>query len=182
MADVPKLAELEFIPYIDTEGQLPDSLQGKVGVYAIFDRDHSLQYIGYSRDVFLSLKQHLVRQVDRCYGLKVYCVEKPSRSLLETVRTDWIAEWMQEKGATPPGNDADLAAWTEPISVSHQMTAEEQEKYNHPGNSEVDRGKVLKTVARRIEANILKTLHDRGIQVELRFNPKLKEEGLLDLK
>lgn len=178
MADAPKLAELELIPYVSAEGQLPDDLQGKVGVYAIFDRDHVLQYIGYSRDVFLSLKQHLVRQVDRCHWIKVYCVEKPSRSLLETVRNDW----MQENGATPPGNGADLAAWTEPIAVSHQMTAEEQDKYNHPGNSEVDRGKVLKAVARRIEATILQTLHDRGIQVELRFNPKLKEEGLLDLK
>jgi hypothetical protein len=41
---------------------------------------------------------------------------------------------------------------------------------------------VLKQVARRAEAEILDVLKARGVQVEIRFNPKLKEAGLLDLK
>ncbi|NJL52965.1 MAG: GIY-YIG nuclease family protein, partial [Hydrococcus sp. SU_1_0] len=35
---------------------------------------------------------------------------------------------------------------------------------------------------RRVEAQILKQLSDRGVAMEIRFNPKLKEKGLLDLK
>jgi hypothetical protein len=37
-------------------------------------------------------------------------------------------------------------------------------------------------VARRVEAEILVMLESRGIKTEIRFNPKLKEQGLLDLK
>jgi hypothetical protein len=45
------LSTLEYIPYIDENGQLPEQFQGKIGVYAIFDTDKNLQFIGYSRDV-----------------------------------------------------------------------------------------------------------------------------------
>jgi hypothetical protein len=41
---------------------------------------------------------------------------------------------------------------------------------------------LLKQVARRIEETILTKLQARGVTAEIRFNPKLKEQGLLDLK
>ena len=56
------LENLEFIDYIDHSGELPIQLEGKIGVYAIFNQEKILQFIGYSRDVYLSCKQHLVRQ------------------------------------------------------------------------------------------------------------------------
>jgi hypothetical protein len=37
-------------------------------------------------------------------------------------------------------------------------------------------------VARRVEEEILAVLRERGINTQVRFNPKLKEGGLLDLK
>jgi hypothetical protein len=40
----------------------------------------------------------------------------------------------------------------------------------------------LKKVARALETEIQTNLKNRGITMDLRFNPKLKEEGLLDLK
>jgi len=49
--NIPALANLEYIPYIDENGQLPEYLQGKIGVYAIFDQQQTLQFVGYSRDV-----------------------------------------------------------------------------------------------------------------------------------
>ena len=49
--DIQSLASLEFIPYIDSEGKLPDFVQGKIGVYAIFDSEKVLQFVGYSRDI-----------------------------------------------------------------------------------------------------------------------------------
>lgn len=175
--DIPTLASLESLPYIDEEGQLPESLQGKVGVYAIFDQSSQLQYIGYSRDVYLSLKQHLVRQPHRCDALKVQTIERPSRAILEDIRAAWIAE----NGAVPPGNEAEEARWSQPIEVRGSMTSEEQAAYA----AAIDEGaqaKILKQVARRVESEILETLKTRGVQVEIRFNPKLKETGLLDLK
>jgi hypothetical protein len=74
MADptnTPTLATLEYITFLDEDGQLPTNLTGKIGVYAIFNRDKILKFIGYSRDIYLSLKQHLVRQPHECYWVKV---------------------------------------------------------------------------------------------------------------
>ena len=60
------------------------------------------------------------------------------------------------------------------------MTADEQAEYARL--EEVNQIKYLKKIARRVEAEILATLKARGVQMDLRFNPKLKESGLLDLK
>lgn len=172
------LESLEYLPYINETGQLPEELQGKIGVYAIFDNNKTLQFVGYSRDIYLSLKQHLVRQPEQCYWLKFQTIERPSRSVLESIESAWI----QENGSVPPGNGDEKQKWTQPINVKTLMTSEEQVSYQNPVNDELAQIKIIKNVARRVEAEILKVLEARGLQTELRFNPKLKEEGLLDLK
>ncbi|PZV18052.1 MAG: Nuclease subunit of the excinuclease complex [Leptolyngbya sp.] len=175
--DVLPLSTLEFVSYLGDSGLVSDQFQGKVGVYAIFDADQILQYIGYSRDIYLSLKQHLVRQPQSCYWLKVQTIDRPSRTVLEGIRDSWITE----NNALPVGNGADASAWNQPIDVKETMTAEEQASFANAIN-EAAQVKVLKQVARRVEAEVLETLRTRGVQEEIRFNPKLKEEGLLDLK
>lgn len=176
--NIPALANLEYIPYIDENGQLPEYLQGKIGVYAIFDQQQTLQFVGYSRDVYLSLKQHIVRQPQQCYWVKVQTIERPSRAVLENIEKAWI----EENGCVPVGNGNEKGKWTQPIDAKAVMTAEEQANYENPVNDEIAKIKILKNVARRVEAEILKVLEVRGLQMQIRFNPKLKEEGLLDLK
>lgn len=174
--DASTLASLELIPYVNDRGFLPDQFQGKVGVYAIFAQDKTLQYIGYSRDVYLSLRQHLVRQPERCYWVKVQTIDRPSRTALEEIRV----AWMSESGmiATVAGSDQ---AWTQPIDVKAVLTEAEQSHYDG-SIDEFSQAKVLKQAARRLEAEILQRLKERGVEEDLRFNPKLKESGLLDLK
>lgn len=174
--NIPSLASLDYILYIDQNGQLTDQFEGKVGVYAIFDQEQTLRYIGYSRDVYLSLKQHLVRQPQHCYWLKVWTIERPSRSVLEEIRNAWIAE----NGSLPSGNSTDEAAWNQPVNAKPAMTDEEQAKY--AAGDELAQIKLLKQAARRVEEQLLAALEARGVQMQIRFNPKLKESGLLDLK
>lgn len=176
--EIPSLANLEYIPYVDENGDLPNNLQGKIGVYAIFDRDKALQLINYSRDIYLSLKQHLVRQHENCYWVKAQTSDRPNRTILENIRDAWI----EENGAIPPGNGTDAAKWIDPIDAKLQMTPEEQAKITSPMIDEVVQAKLIKNVARRVEEEILAQLKARGVQAEIRFNPKLKESGLLDLK
>lgn len=171
----PTLAELPFAPYLSADGCLPTELQRQIGIYAIFDRDQSLQYVGYSRDVYQSLKQHLVRQPESCWWYKVQTVDRPSRTLLENLRQAWINE-SKEFSLTPQ----EEAAWANAIDAKQTMTAAEHAEYAALG--EVEQIKYLKNIARRLEAQILETLQARGVTMDLRFNPKLKEEGLLDLK
>ena len=173
---IANLAELDYIPYLDEDGNLPEELQGKIGVYAIFTLDKTLQFINYSRDIYLSLKQHLVRKPKSCYWLKVQTIDRPNRTQLENIREAWI----QENGEVPIGNATDEAAWTQPIDGKLTMTDQEKESYEKgDGLTQV---KLLKQVARRVESQILEALKSRGVQTEIRFNPKLKENGLLDLK
>ncbi|NER78402.1 MAG: GIY-YIG nuclease family protein [Leptolyngbya sp. SIO1D8] len=172
---LPTLAELPFYPYLNAEGGLPMELQRQIGIYAIFDHEQFLQYVGYSRDVFQSLRQHLVRQPNGCWWYKVQTIERPSRSVLENLRQAWMAE-SDGFSLTPEAE----AAWVNAIDAKKTMTAEEQAEYAALG--EVAQVKYLKKIARRLEAEIVKTLEARGVNMELRFNPKLKEEGLLDLK
>ncbi len=174
---LPTLASLAYIPYLDA-GHLPENLSGKIGVYGIFDRDRILQFIGYSRDIFLSLKQHLVRQPDQCYWIKVQIIDRPHRTLLENIRDAWIGE----NGTTPIGNDREEAQWTQPINVKLLMTPAEQASYDQAKGEELQQSKILKNVARRVEAEIITTLTARGVTEGIVFNPKLKASGLLDLK
>ena len=170
------LSDLDYVSYLDETGNLPEDLQGKIGIYAIFAQDKTLQLVNYSRDIYLSLKQHLVRQPKSCYWLKVQTINKPNRTELENIRNAWI----EENGAIPPGNGSDEALWNQPIDAKRTMTDEEQVSYEK--SDALMQTKLLKQVARRVEAQILEELKSRGVQTEIRFNPKLKENGLLDLK
>ena len=175
--DIPTLTSLDFLAYLDDEGTVSVECQGKVGIYAIFDCDRALQFVGYSRDIYLSLKQHLVRQPQQCYWYKVKTIERPRRTVLEEIRDAWIAE----NGSIPTGNGPDEAKWTQPIDAKAAMTAEEQAQYEQAADP-VAQTKQLKQVARRVEAILAETLEARGVKEKMRFNPKLKENGLLDLK
>lgn len=173
MSDILSLSELEFFPYIDQSGQLLDQFQGKIGIYAVFDQAKTLKFVGFSRDVFLSLRQHLVRCPNDCYWVKVSLIDRPNRTILETTRAAWIEENGQPL--------SDEATWTQPIQVKELMTEEERSTYED-ALDELAQTKALKNIARRVESEIMAQLKARNVQTEIRFNPKLKEQGLLDLK
>ena len=174
--EIPSLSSLEYLAYLNENGSIREDITGKIGVYAIFDREKTLQYVGYSRDIYLSLRQHLVRQPQNCYWIKLRTIARPSRKILEAIATAWIAQ----NGATPAGNGEAEAAWTQAIDAKVTMTEEEKAQYQQ--NDELGQIKMLKKIARRVEADIKRQLSDRGLKMDIRFNPKLKEKGLLDLK
>jgi hypothetical protein len=174
--EIPSIASLEYFPYLDEIGCIPEKCQGKIGAYAIFNADKILQFVGYSRDIYLSLKQHLIRQPKKCYWVKIQTITQPSRTILEEIRQ----KWLEENGALPLGNSLEEAAWTEPIDVKLLMNESEKDTYQK--SSELEQIKLLKKICRQLEAQIQEELTTRGVTMEIRFNPKLKEQGLLDLK
>lgn len=174
--NTPSLSNLQFIAYLTENGTIPAELEQKIGIYAIFNQDKILQYVGYSRDLALSLKQHLVRQPSQCYWLKVQTISKPSRAILENIRSNWLTE----NGTIPLGNSNDEAKWCQPIDAKLLMTTEEKQEYQN--SEDIAKIKLLKKISRRVETEIIEKLQARNIQMEIRFNPKLKEQGLLDLK
>ena len=173
--EIPSLSSLEYIPYLDN-GAISEALQGKIGVYAIFNEERQLQFVGYSRDIYLSLKQHLIRQPQSCYWIKAQTIDRPSRKILEEIAESWIAE----NGSIPLGNGELAGTWTQAIDAKPTMT--EAEKAQYRASDELGQTKILKKTARRVESELKEILSDRGVTMEIRFNPKLKEKGLLDLK
>jgi hypothetical protein len=168
------LANQPYLPYLDAAGELPQQFQRQIGVYAIFDESHTLQFVDYSRDVLLSLKQHLVRQPAGCHWVKVHIIDRPNRTALEEIKTAWLAS-----GELPPGNGPEAPAWQEPIDCRFAMTSAEQAGFTEL--EEIAQSKLLKQISRRVEADIMAKLQERGLRSEIRFNPKAKERGLLDL-
>ena len=174
--EIPTLSSLEYSPYLAEDGQMSEEWQGKIGVYAVFNGDKILQFVGYSRDISLSLKQHLASQPQSCHWLKVQTITRPSRTILEEIKTAWIVE----NGSSPAGNDTDKDKWSASFDVKPYMTQEEQSAF--ADSDEFAKGKLLKKVARRVEVEIKEALVARGVTMDFRFNPKLKEKGLLSLK
>lgn len=173
--EIPTLASLEFLPYLEN-GTINEELQKKVGIYAIFNQNQELQFVGYSRDIYLSLKQHLVRQPQSCYWIKLHTIDRPSRTILEETKQAWITE----NGVTPRGNADAATIWNQPIDAKLSMTAEEKAQYER--SEELQQIKILKQIARRVQAEVEEQLKQRHVNMDIRFNPKLKEQGLLDLK
>lgn len=169
------LNDLELISYINEKGFINDDIQGKIGVYAIFNQDKILQYVGYSRNLLVSLKQHLIRQPEQCYWYKFYQIDRANRTVLEEIRRNWL----EENGELPKGNGEEESFWTQPIDAKLTMT--EDDKLEYQNSDELGKIKLLKKVARRLEEEIKTFLENRHVKMEIRFNPKLKEKGLLDL-
>lgn len=172
------LDDIASVPFIDEEGRLPNQFLQKIGAYAIYSEDHTLRHLGYSRNILLSLKQHLIRQPHACYWVKAFVVQKPSREILENILNGW------QEGTPAPiySSENQREHWIQSINVKERMTSEEQAALQDLHGDEISIIKHLKKSARRIEAEILSQLEQRGFKDELRFNPKLKESGLLDIK
>ena len=169
------LQDINYSSYLNKEGIINPDLEGKIGIYAIFDQDKKIQYVGYSRNLLKSLQQHLIRKVDQCYWYKVHIIDRPNRSLLEGIRNDWIQE-----NESLLSDKEEQKQWTEPINIQQKMTTIEKQEYEQA--DELSKIKILKKIARKEETEIKHKLELRGVTINMRFNPKLKEQGLLDLK
>jgi hypothetical protein len=127
-AEAPSL-EINSDNTIALETWCAETAEAKVaGVYAVLDRDRQTQYIGYSRNVTLSLKSHLAQHgADTCTFVKVQPFKFPKREEMEQLRDAWIAELPQ----TPSGNSDTSGTWAGTVkdAASQTMSPAEREAY-----------------------------------------------------
>jgi predicted GIY-YIG superfamily endonuclease len=114
---------------IALEAWCADTAETKVaGVYAVLNHDRQTQYIGYSRNVTLSLKSHLTQHgAQTCAFVKAQPFKFPKREEMEQLRDAWIAELPQ-----PPSGNADTSgAWAGTVkdAASQTMSPTEREAY-----------------------------------------------------
>jgi hypothetical protein len=98
------------------------------GVYAVLSHDLQTQYIGYSRNVTLSLRGHLTQLgAEICAFVRVQSFDFPKRDAMEALKNQWVAEL----SAMPSGNqdNSDLWATTVGSAAIAAMSAAERQAY-----------------------------------------------------
>ncbi|GAX35538.1 GIY-YIG nuclease family protein [Nodularia sp. NIES-3585] len=95
------------------------------GVYAVLDAKRQTQYIGYSRNVLLSLNGHVSQYGEqKCAFVRVQTFKFPKRQEMEDLRDAWIAE----VETTPPGNAAEGGVWANTVGEAAKAVMSEVER------------------------------------------------------
>ncbi len=97
------------------------------GVYAVLDTEGCTQYIGYSRNVLLSLKDHKRQNGEqKCAFVRVQTFKFPKRQDMEDLRSAWIASLVR----VPPGNASLGEMWARSVGeVTGVMSEAERKAY-----------------------------------------------------
>ncbi|MEH2420634.1 MAG: GIY-YIG nuclease family protein [Nostoc sp.] len=111
---------------IDLEAWSAAAQNAKIaGVYAVLDAERCMQYIGYSRNVLLSLNGHVTQNgQQKCAFVRVQAFKFPKRQEMEDLRDAWIAELE----STPPGNATDREMWASTIGEAAKAVMSEAER------------------------------------------------------
>jgi hypothetical protein len=98
------------------------------GVYAVVDQNQQTQYVGYSRNVTLSLRSHLtVHGAKTCAEVRVQPFKFPKREEMEQLRDLWIAEL----STPPPGNIDGSTDWAGTVRDAAVQTMSEAERASY---------------------------------------------------
>lgn len=82
------------------------------GVYAVLDADRQTQYVGYSRNVLLSLNGHVAQNgSSACAFVRVQTFKYPKREEMEKLRDAWICAL----DSVPPGNALGSGTWASTV-------------------------------------------------------------------
>jgi len=144
------------------------------GVYSILDDDNQVRTVGISRDVYTTLARSLVRQPSRAYHYRLKRFSRPSRKLLEDTRAAWAADSVDPDADWSP-IDITAAEFYPNLSESAREKIE---------NAEIPamKSKALKAACREIQKIIEAQVLARGLKDKLKFAPKLKDKGILDVE
>ncbi|GMI71429.1 GLUTAREDOXIN 2, glutaredoxin 16, CAX-interacting protein 2 [Hibiscus trionum] len=108
---IKNLSEVEPIPVPVTPKEFAAKFPSDAGVYAVFDQNDELQFIGISRNIAGSLFTHKQSVPDLCCSVKVGVVNEPDRTALTQAWKSWMEEHIQATGKVPPGNETGNTTW-----------------------------------------------------------------------
>ncbi|XP_010528940.1 PREDICTED: bifunctional monothiol glutaredoxin-S16, chloroplastic [Tarenaya hassleriana] len=103
---VKTLSETEPVGAVEAE-----AIPATSGVYAVYDKDSELQFVGISRNIAASVSAHLKSVPELCGSVKVGIVEEPDKAALTQAWKSWIEEHIKVTGKVPPGNKSGNNTW-----------------------------------------------------------------------
>ncbi|PQQ12676.1 bifunctional monothiol glutaredoxin-S16 chloroplastic [Prunus yedoensis var. nudiflora] len=108
---VKSLSETELVPVPAEPDEIAGKLPADTGVYAVFDQNGELQFVGLSRNIAASVLTHRKSLPELCYSVKVGVVDEPDRAVLTQAWKSWMEEHIKATGKVPPGNESGNATW-----------------------------------------------------------------------
>lgn len=85
----------------------------ETGVYAVFDQDNNLQYVGLSQKMSSALKRHAQTiGRDRMYAAQVLSMPGASKAALQAVWQEWVQDHYNKTGEVPVGNMPGPGSWS----------------------------------------------------------------------
>ncbi|ERN05282.1 bifunctional monothiol glutaredoxin-S16, chloroplastic [Amborella trichopoda] len=106
-----KLSETQAFPVSGEEGEFLGKFPSDSGVYAVFDKDSHLQFIGISRSIAASVAAHKKALPELCFSVKFGVVDDPDRAALTNAWKSWMEERISSVGKVPPGNESGNTTW-----------------------------------------------------------------------
>ncbi|XP_043721185.1 bifunctional monothiol glutaredoxin-S16, chloroplastic [Telopea speciosissima] len=106
-----KLSETELFVIPDETVQLATQIPSDSGVYAVYDKNNDLQFIGISRSIGASILFHRKSVPDLFQSVKVGVVDEPERTALTQAWKSWMEEHIGATGKVPPGNESGNTTW-----------------------------------------------------------------------
>jgi Grx4 family monothiol glutaredoxin len=88
-----------------------EALPGTSGVYAVYDPQGNLQFVGVSRKVAVSVATHLDALPELVGSVKVLEMPNAGKDELTEAWKEWIQEAVNSIGAIPPGNAPGEKKW-----------------------------------------------------------------------
>ncbi|KAI4328706.1 hypothetical protein L6164_021040 [Bauhinia variegata] len=108
---VKNLGETEQLAVSAENGDASGALPSATGVYAVYDKNDELQFIGISRNIAASVSGHLKSVPELCGSVKVGVVDEPDRASLTQAWKSWMEEYIKVSGKVPPGNESGNITW-----------------------------------------------------------------------
>nr|GEX28120.1 bifunctional monothiol glutaredoxin-S16, chloroplastic [Tanacetum cinerariifolium] len=104
---VGKLSETELVPVENDDVVVPSGS----GVYAVYDNNGDMQFLGLSRNIQSSVVFHKKSLPYLCASVKVGVVDSPDRAALTEAWKSWMEEHIEATGKVPPGNEKGNTTW-----------------------------------------------------------------------
>ncbi|GFZ02191.1 CAX-interacting protein 2 [Actinidia rufa] len=106
-----KLSEVEIVGVPPESVEIAGKFPPEAGVYAVYDANSDLQFVGISRNIAASVDSHRKSVPELCCSVKVGVVDDPDRTALTQAWKLWMEEHIGSTGKVPPGNESGNTTW-----------------------------------------------------------------------
>lgn len=118
---VEEAGSLQDVEAVPLRGQV--RVPGKPGVYAVYDPEGTLQFVGISRKLSSTISSHVSDLPELCGSLKFVALSDADRASLQSAWRSWIEQHVQQTNSVPPGNQPGDTTWTAPKSSASSSSS-----------------------------------------------------------